>query len=253
MEYPQLQEFVVGKVKKVLPFGAIISLEEYGGIEAFVHISEVSSGWIRNIREHMKEGQVTVGKVIALDTSKNQVDLSIKRVAEAEKKRKLEAWQNSKRAQKLLEVSLQKYGKTFKQVEPEVKLLIEEFGALYDVFDALAKDEVPKSKVSKALITLLQETAKKEIKPKHVVLRRILKLTSFAPDGVSEVKRVLAEVSKMGAKVHYVGAPEYFVDVVSVDPKSAEKTLGKIEASLESMAKAAGSSFEWSLAEEEKK
>ncbi|HLC38490.1 MAG TPA: S1 RNA-binding domain-containing protein, partial [Candidatus Norongarragalinales archaeon] len=71
--FPQLEEFVVAKVKKLLPFGAIIELEEYGGLEGFVHISEVSSGWIRNIREHLKEGQVVVAKVIALDIQKRQV------------------------------------------------------------------------------------------------------------------------------------------------------------------------------------
>lgn len=253
MEYPQLQEFVVGKVTKVLPFGAIIRLEEYGGLESFVHISEVSSGWIRNIREHLKEGQVTVGKVVALDTSKNQVDLSIKRVSEAEKKRKLEDWQNSKRAQKLLDVTLQKYGKTFKQVETEVKELVEEFGSLYDVFDSLAKDMVPKAKVSKNLLALLQETAKKEIKPKQVTLRRILTLSSFSSKGIEEVKRVVGEISKSGAKVHYVGAPKYFIDVTSVDPKAAEKLMQKIEASLESKAKEPESNFEWALEEEAKK
>lgn len=253
MEYPQLQEFVVGKVTKVLPFGAIIRLEEYGGLEAFVHISEVSSGWIRNIREHLKEGQVAVGKVISLDTSKNQVDLSIKRVSEAEKKRKLEDWQNSKRAQKLLDVTLQKYGKTFKQVEPEIKELVEEFGSLYDVFDSLAKDLPPKAKVSKNLLALLQETAKKEIKPKQVTLRRILTLSSFSSKGIEEVKRVVGEISKLGGKVHYVGAPKYFIDVTSIDPKAAEKLMQKIEASLEAKAKEAESNFEWSLETEAKK
>src|SRR3989338_4689624 len=148
MIYPQLDEFVIGKVKKVLPFGAILSLEEYGGLEAFVHISEVSSGWIRNIREHLKEGQIIVAKIITVDLGKKQVDASVKRVSEVEKKRKLEQWQNEKRALKLLERSVSKAGKTLKQVEAEVKLLEEEFGSIYDIFDSLAKDVEPKAKVS---------------------------------------------------------------------------------------------------------
>src|SRR3989344_5112482 len=163
MIYPQLDEFVIGKVKKVLPFGAIIGLEEYGGLESFVHISEVSSGWIRNIREHLKEGQVIVGKVVALDTSKNQVDISIKRISEAEKKRKLEEWQNSKRAQKLLEITLSKSGKTLKQAEAEVKALVDEFGSLFDVFDALAKGTEVQAKVSKTLLSALEEKAMQKI------------------------------------------------------------------------------------------
>ena len=248
MIYPQLDEFVIGKVKKVLPFGAIIGLEEYGGLESFVHISEVSSGWIRNIREHLKEGQVVVGKVVALDTSKNQVDLSIKRISEAEKKRKLEEWQNSKRAQKLLEITLSKSGKTLKQAEAEVKALVDEFGSLFDVFDALAKGTEVQAKVSKTLLSALEETAKKEIKPKQFSVRRVLKLASYAPDGVDQVKKLLAEVSGFGAKVHYVGAPRYFVDITSLDPKTAEKAMQKIEAFIEKSAK--GAEIEWSLEKE---
>ncbi|MEM4254827.1 MAG: S1 RNA-binding domain-containing protein [Candidatus Norongarragalinales archaeon] len=248
MVFPQLDEFVVGKVKKVLPFGAIIGLEEYGGLESFVHISEVSSGWIRNIREHLKESQIVVGKVVALDTSKNQVDLSIKRVSEAEKKRKLEAWQNSKRAQKLLEITLAKSGKTMRQVEAEVKALVGEFGSLYDVFDELAKGTEAKAKVSKALLASLEETAKKEIKPKQFSVRRVLKIFSYAPNGVEEVKKMVSEISSLGAKVHYVGAPRYFVDITSVDPKGAEKAMQKIEGFLEKSAK--GAEVEWSLEKE---
>ncbi|MBS3069928.1 translation initiation factor IF-2 subunit alpha [Candidatus Micrarchaeota archaeon] len=248
MIYPQLDEFVIGKVKKVLPFGAIIGLEEYGGLESFVHISEVSSGWIRNIREHLKEGQVIVGKVVALDTSKNQVDISIKRISEAEKKRKLEEWQNSKRAQKLLEITLSKSGKTLKQAEAEVKALVDEFGSLFDVFDALAKGTEVQAKVSKTLLSALEETAKKEIKPKQFSVRRILKLASYAPDGVEHVKKLLSEVLEFGAKVHYVGAPRYFVDITSLDPKTAEKAMQKIEAFIEKSAK--GADIEWSLEKE---
>ncbi len=247
MVFPQLEEFVVGKVKKVLPFGAIIELEEYGKLESFVHISEVSSGWIRNIREHLKEGQVAVGKVIALDVSKNQVDISIKRVSEAEKKRKLEDWQNSKRAKKLLEITLSKSGKTAKQVEPEIKALVEEFGSLYEVFDSLAKGVEPEAKVSKSLLSSLEETAKKEIKPKQFSVRRVLKLSSYAPNGVEEVKKILSEVSSLGAKVHYVGAPRYFVDITSLDPKAAEKAMLKIEVFLEKAAKGAESDVEWAM------
>ncbi|MFH1056552.1 MAG: S1 RNA-binding domain-containing protein [Candidatus Micrarchaeota archaeon] len=248
MEYPQLGEFVVAKVKKILPFGAVVDLEEYGGLEAFVHISEVSSGWIRNIREHLKEGQVTVAKVVASDVSKHQVDVSIKRISEIEKKRKLEEWQNSKRAKKLLERTLAKFGKTFKQVEPEVSALEEEFGSLYDVFDSLSQGVVPQAKVSKTLLAALEETAKKEIKQKRVTLRRVLKLACYSPSGVDEVKKILEEVSGVGAQVHYLGAPKYFVDVTSADAKSAEKTLQKVEGLLEE--KASSSDLEWSLEKE---
>ena len=244
--FPQLEDFVVAKVKKLLPFGAIIELEEYGGLEGFVHISEVSSGWIRNIREHLKEGQVVVAKVIALDIQKRQVDLSVKRVSEVEKKRKLEQWQNEKRALKLLEISVSKAGKTLKQVEADVKLLEEEFGSLYDVFEALAKDITPKSKVSKSLLDVLGETSKREIRVKEFTIRASLSIKSFAPDGVERLKKILSQISASSkrATVHYLGAPNFFVEVTSENAKDAEKTLQKIDSMLSS---GVSPDFEYSL------
>ena len=244
--FPQLDDFVVVKVKKILPFGAVLSLEEYGGAEAFVHISEVSSGWIRNIREHLKEGQITAGKVVARDIEKRQVDVSLKRASEVEKKRKLELWQNEKRALKLLEVSVSKAGKTLKQVEAEVKLLEEEFGSLYDVFDSLAKGTVPKSKVSKSLLTLLEDTAKKEIRIKEVSIRADLSIKSFSEDGVGEIKKVLQKVLGVSPKIqiHYLGAPKFFVEVSSDTPKNAEKLMLKVD---ETIAASASPDLEYSL------
>ena len=250
MEFPQLDEFVVAKVKKILPFGAVLELQEYGGLEAFTHISEVSSGWIRNIREHLKEGEITVGKVTISDSIKKQIDVSLKRVSQSEKKRKLEEWQNSKRAQKLLQRALEKAGKPLKQVEGELKELEEEFGSLYGIFDFLSKnrDAVPKAKVSKALLVSLKEIAEKEIKQKVFTTRRILKLACFTPDGLSRIKKILEDVEKMGADVHYVGAPSYFIDITGADAKALEKEMQKIEGFLNENCES--ETMEWSLEEQ---
>ena len=75
-----------------------------------------------------------------------------------------------------------------------------------------------------------------------------MKLASYAPDGVEHVKKLLSEVLGLGAKVHYVGAPRYFVDITSLDPKTAEKAMQKIEAFIEKSAK--GADIEWSLEKE---
>jgi len=89
-----------------MPYGAFCSLAEYPDLEGFLHISEVAPRWIKNIHEFISEGQRHVVKVHHVDRAKNQVDVSIKRVNEEEKKRKLEGVQNEKRGKKLLELSL---------------------------------------------------------------------------------------------------------------------------------------------------
>jgi len=71
-EFPEVGEIVIGKIVKVLDYGVFMDLIEYEGLQGFVHISNVSSSWIKNIRNFVKEGQIRAGKVTNIDQSKNQ-------------------------------------------------------------------------------------------------------------------------------------------------------------------------------------
>ena len=73
--YPEEGELVVGTVMKVQGFGAFVSLDEYPYKEGFIHISEIATGWVKRIRNHIKENQKVVCKVIHIDKSKDHVDL----------------------------------------------------------------------------------------------------------------------------------------------------------------------------------
>ncbi|HII39035.1 TPA: S1 RNA-binding domain-containing protein, partial [Candidatus Micrarchaeota archaeon] len=180
LQYPEVGEFVLGTVKKIVPYGAFIFLDEYG-MDAFLHISEVSSGWVRNIRERIKESQKLVLMVTRIDPEKRQVDVSLKKVGEADRKRKLESTQQAKRAEKLLERVAIKLGKTPQLAVKEAgEPLTNEYGELYAAFEALAIGEEPKSKVGKAWLDAMREVAKAEIKEKFVCERGVLKLKCFA-------------------------------------------------------------------------
>ncbi len=243
MDSPELGEYVVVTVRKIMPYGAFCTLDEYADSEAFLHISEVSSGWIRNIREHLKEGQKTVCKVVHLDAEKHQVDLSLKRVTEADRKRKLESFQSEKRAVKLLERAALKLKKSIRLAQEEAGVaLAEEFGDLYSAMEAIAAGVEPKSKVSKQWLSAIQEIVAKEIKPKVVEERATLSLKSFAGDGVNRVMAALEEVKKCASRdvklsVHYVGAPSYYLDYSAPEHKSVEKVIDRIEDVLEKSAK----------------
>jgi len=251
LEYPEIGELVIVKVKKILPFGAILALDEYGGREAFVHISEVFSGWVRNIRDHVKEGQVTVGKVIAVDRSKHQVDVSFKRASEADKKRKTQLFQSGKRARKMLEVTAVKLQKPLPAAMQEAATPLEAaYGDLWSAFEAMSKDEPLKAAIPKIWEDALRETAKREIKPKRFQMRGVITLKSYAPDGLSRIKTILARLQ--GEKfddasfdLHYVSAPTYHVTVDADSYKRAEKILDHMAKLLDEGAR--GSEFESSL------
>ena len=57
-------DFLVARVAEVKNYGAILNLIEYEGEQGFVHISEVTSGWIKYIRDFIREGQMVVCKVV---------------------------------------------------------------------------------------------------------------------------------------------------------------------------------------------
>ena len=78
--YPDVGDLAIATVKRVVDYGAYVRLDEYEGIEGLVHISEISTTWVKNIREHVREGQKLVLKVLRVDRERAQVDLSLRRV-----------------------------------------------------------------------------------------------------------------------------------------------------------------------------
>ncbi len=243
-EYPELNELVIATVKKILPYGAILSLDEYGNAEAFLHISEVSRGWTKSVSEHLKQGQKTVVKVVRIEKAKRQIDVSRKRVNDGEKKRKMQAHKSATRAAKLLDRVAHQVKKTPEEAWKEAgNKLVEEYGDLYSAFEDLSKGGKPKSKISKKWLDALAETAQKEIKPKKVELKAELELTVFGSKGVGELKKILKKLATKKASVHYLGAPNYLVRITAGDYKVAEKELSKMRKMLEK----AGSKVSWKL------
>ncbi len=92
-DYPDEGELIVGSVVKVQNYGAFVSLDEYPDREGFIHIAEIATGWVKRIRNHIKEKQKVVCKVMHVDSSKNHVDLSLKRVNEHQRREKAWTWQ----------------------------------------------------------------------------------------------------------------------------------------------------------------
>jgi translation initiation factor 2 subunit 1 len=242
---PDLDEYVIATVRKIMPYGAFCSLDEYGGIETFLHVSEVSSGWIRNIREHVKEGQRIVAKVMRIDSQKNQIDISLKRVTEADRKRKLLSFTNEQRATKLLEHCAKKMKVPPQQAIDEAgNALVAEFGDLYSAFEAISNSQPVTSKIKLEWLAVVTEVAKQEIKQKFAAQRYVLKLESYDGKGVEIVRNVLSKVASSGTSesvkvaVHYVGAPNYFVDATAKDYKTLDKWFSKVTAAVTASIKA---------------
>lgn len=231
--YPEQGEYALASVKKVMPYGAFLGLDEYGGLESFLHISEVSSGWVRNIREYVKEGQKTVVLVTRVDMDKRQVDVSLKRVSEADRKRKMESYKLEKRAEKLLDRAAHKVKKTLALAQKEVvPFILQEYGSLYDAFEDMALNNNLKAKVAKPWADALSEVAKAEIKPKRVSVRAKMTLRFHGGNGLDNLRNtlkgmILTSTAVTPIQVQYLGAGGFLIEVSSGDYKSAEKALAK--------------------------
>ena len=224
--FPEKNELVVGTVTKAKGFGVFVKLEEYPGKEGFIHIKEVASGWVKNVRNHAKENQRLVCKVMEVDPSKGHVDLSLKRVNEHQKKEKIARWKNEQKAERLFEMVSKEIGKSTEECYEEFgNELIRKYESLYGAFEECAYD--PSAFKEGKWLESFIKVAKENISIPLVKVKGYLKISSTAPNGVKLIKEALekAEENHGGVEIHYAGAPLYRIDVTALDYKTAEEKL----------------------------
>lgn len=70
---------IKGKVERIFPYGAFISIDE--GVDGLVHVSQISHNWIKDANEALSVGQEVDAKIIGFED--NRITLSIKELAPA--------------------------------------------------------------------------------------------------------------------------------------------------------------------------
>ncbi|WP_010168576.1 S1 RNA-binding domain-containing protein [Candidatus Epulonipiscium viviparus] len=79
----EVGQILEGTVTGIKPFGAFISLpNSYNGL---VHISHITHGYLENIADAIKIGDVVKVKVLTVDLTNNKISLSIKEALEKPK------------------------------------------------------------------------------------------------------------------------------------------------------------------------
>jgi translation initiation factor 2 subunit 1 len=246
-DFPEEGELVVATVTQIRDFGAFTTLDEYNNREAFIHLSEVATGWVKYIRDHIRERQKIVGRVLHVDTAKGQIDLSLKRINEHQRREKIQSWKNEQRAQRLLAI-------VAKALKLEVEAtyaafadkLVEELGSLYHAFEAASAEPKKFSEQfgKAAWVSAVMKVAQENLTPPRVTISGTLEVSSSAPEGVLDVRtalRAAEEVDPESVTVQYVGAPRYRVQVTGTQYKQVEEVLKRAtEATLAKIAKAGG-------------
>jgi translation initiation factor 2 subunit 1 len=246
-ELPEEGELVVGTVTSIRNFGAFVTLDEYAGREAFIHLSEVATGWVKYIRDHIREGQKIVARVLRVDPVKSQVDLSLKRINDHQRREKIQSWKNEQRAVRLLGLVGQSLKLSVEEAETQFgDALVERYGSLFAAFEAASADskKFQKEQGRGAWVGALVRVAQENLVPPHVTIHGTLEISDPSPDGVDHVRAALAAAEAVDPEaitVQYVGAPRYRVVVAGTQYKQAEELLKHAtEAALASIKQAGG-------------
>ena len=240
-EWPEYGDLIIATIESVMDYGAYANLDEYKK-KGFLHISEISSARIRNVRDYVREGQKMVLKVLRVDIEKGHIDLSLRRVTKRERIEKIKSWKKERKADALLNAIAEKAGIPVHEVYQKVGVPLEEkFGILYEGFEKVVKDGIEmltKLGIPEDLAQIITQVAEERIKIKMVKVRGVLEIRCVKPNGVKCIQESFAASKKAqkarDAKIEFyvIAAPKYCLEVSADNWKRAEELLDKVSESI---------------------
>lgn len=225
----------MGTVSKVFPYGAFVKLDDYAGVEGMIHVSEISAKWVKNIRDHVREGDTIVIKILRVDQGKGHVDLSLKGVKASQKKRIVDQKKQDQKAAKLIELA----GKNLKDednVKNIINILDDKFQGAYDALEHAKKDSISVLKnigIDDKWLKALEKIVDEHVTLPKVSIKVVMELHADGPDGVDVIKSALVKAKsqvpeEIKTVFKYVGAPRYKMELTALDYKTLEKCLENI-------------------------
>lgn len=236
-DFPEVGELVVATCTKITPHGGYFYIESYeilGETAGFVHISELSRTWVRNIRKHIREGQKSVCRVMRVTVQRQEVDLSIRRVSDSQKRETLQIHKQELRAKGIIKAVSERLDISADEIDNLIINPLEaKYGNLFTVLE-MARDEGESVLISaglpKEVATELTLTATKELERASVALTGKAKISSYDPEGIFIIKEAFETASEATLKkkaidvsVNVISAPEYKIVIAADDWKNAEK------------------------------
>jgi len=243
---PVLGETVVCKVTHVLDYGAFVELVEFNNVKGFIHISQISNAWVKNIRNHVREGQIRAAKVLSFNQEKGQIDLSLTKVSSEQQRVRIEEWKQLKRAKKLIELLAQGEKSSFEEAWNAIAVpLLAEYDSLPFALQQIAAQgessaQAIDPKWRQPLVSLVQKSI---TVPERIVSGKI-ELHSLQPNGVELIKNALLQgidaAAKGSIELFYVKGGKYEIRAKGHDFKAAEKRLNSVANAITQSAKEKG-------------
>ena len=249
-EWPDVGDFAICTVERITDYGAYVLLDEYSK-EGLLHISEVSSTWVRNLRDFVREGQKTVLKVLRVDPDRGHVDLSLRRVTKRERREKVLSWKKERKAESLLRTAAERLNTSPEEIFEQAGALLEKkFGEVHEGLEKTAREGVEvllNLGVPETMAATIEDVAKEKIRLPMLKVKGTLELACTKPNGVVLIRDALRSAQKVSrsndtdVRIYVVAPPRYRIEVLAEDYKAAEKLLNKAtEKALKNIAKVGG-------------
>jgi len=252
-KFPREGEFIVCKVTEVQHQYVYVDLIDYEGLPSeelargMIHISEISSRWIKNIRNFVRIGQRLVLRVLRIDPEKGHIDLSLRRVNSAQKKNRIKEWKYALKFENLLQFLVESEGidLTLDQAYELIGFPVLDF---FDSFQEAVEGAKENGKellsnidgVSEKIQTTLLKIIDENVNISTVSISGKIKLSFNSENGIELIKDSLLEALKLidstetrNVSISYIAAPFYRLEIVSKDYLDAENILSDVLETIE--------------------
>jgi translation initiation factor 2 alpha subunit (eIF-2alpha) len=212
----EVGDLVLCTVDRIAGTVVVVKIQEDGReIEGNIVMSEIAPGRIRNIRDYVVPKKKIVCKILRISQTGN-IDLSLRRVSQKERKEILEQEQQEKSYASILKGILgEEAGEIIKKISEKEKLglFLEEAKNKPEALEKIAGKENTKKIVD---ILNAQKSKKKKIKKEMYI-------TTIKPNGITLIKKVLENFK--GLEVKYIAAGKYSLETESEDVKVSDKKM----------------------------
>jgi translation initiation factor 2 subunit 1 len=241
--FPKEGEIIICTVKRIQRTTVFLTLDEYEHKEGIIHISEISPGRIRTIRDYVKEGKKVVCKVLRKNERYGNLDLSLRRVTTGQRLKKLKDVKLEEKSEKIIESVTKQQKLDFKEIYEKISnAALKDYESISQCFQDIAEREeisLEQLGIDKKISQLLEELIKVRLKPQEIKVARIISMNCPGDEGVEIIKSALKKAKEFGKKneynlkLSYISAPKYSLILTSSDPKRAESEIEEVVEILE--------------------
>lgn len=227
----EVGDTVLCTVDRIIGTTVFVKIEGAG--EGSIVMSEIAPGRIRNLRDYVVPKKKIVCKILRI-SSQGNIELSLRRVNQKEKKEVLEEDKQEKSYMNILKGIL-------KDKTDEIIQEISTYGRLYSFLETAKTnpenlERIAGKENSKKILDILNTQKKKK-----TILKKEIHLTTIKSNGITLIKRIL-EIFK-GVKMKYISAGRYSLELDSENIKIADKKIKEMTNEAEKESKKLGIEF----------